>query len=83
MKGTCSYTKSYYLSNCFGCLFKSCGRNKVEGEYEEYATINSACSDREAIAKQLGIHIPTADEIRLKLKETAIASSDLALLTQE
>jgi thymidylate synthase ThyX len=83
LKGKCEYTKSYYLSNCFGCLFRPCGRNKVEGEWSDYATINTVCSDREKIANQLKIHIPTAEEIRKELESDDLSDADRRLFLEE
>ena len=65
----CGYTKSYYLSNCFGCLFKPCGRNKTDAGVSDYASINEVCSSREKIMEQLDIYIPTSEEIRQALNK--------------
>jgi len=81
-RGKCEYTKSYYLSNCFGCLFKPCGRNKVDGEWADYATFNAVCSNREKIMNELAINIPTAEEIRALLESEALAESDLKLFNE-
>jgi thymidylate synthase ThyX len=54
----CDYHKAYTLSEAFGCLFKSCGRWKVEND-DMYSQFNESCSDAETIAKQLGIDIPS------------------------
>lgn len=51
----CLYSKGDYLSNCFGCLFASCGRNKSE---TNYSTFNESCSDILEIEKQTGMKIP-------------------------
>lgn len=59
----CQYNKAYYLSNCFGCLFKSCGRNECSGN-EEYHTENKVCSNREKIMEQLNINIPISSQER-------------------
>jgi len=68
--GACCYHRAHAISEAFGCLFRSCGRNPVrsapgnpELDYE-YAEFNESCSDRETIAAQLGIRIPTAGEDR-------------------
>jgi hypothetical protein len=55
----CLYSKSYALSNAFGCLFAGCGRWPAG---TEYATFNESCSDILEIEKQLNIHIPRPDE---------------------
>jgi thymidylate synthase ThyX len=55
----CQYSKSYSLSNAFGCLFSSCGRNKSG---TEYSTFNESCSDIKEIEKQLKIKIPEPNE---------------------
>jgi hypothetical protein len=49
------------MSEAFGCLFKECGRNPCKAK-DNYATFNKACSDKDLIAKQLGIFIPNAYE---------------------
>lgn len=51
---SCQYSKSYELSNVFGCLFAGCGRWKSG---TEYATFNESCTDIEELEKQLKIHI--------------------------
>ena len=65
----CEYAKTYYLSNCFGCLFKPCGRNKVKEGVPDYASINTCCSNRTKIMEELDIYIPTAEEIRESLAD--------------
>jgi hypothetical protein len=64
--GACGYHKAHTLSEAFGCLFKSCGRNPVrsapgnpELDYD-YADFNESCSDAETISRQLGIRIAPA-----------------------
>lgn len=66
--GACGYHRAHTFSEAFGCLFKSCGRNPVRSapgnpdlDYE-MADFNESCSDRETIARQLGISIPIARE---------------------
>jgi thymidylate synthase ThyX len=66
----CGYHKAHTMSEAFGCLFKSCGRNPVKSapgkpdlDYE-VADFNESCSDRMTIARQLGIRIPDAHEER-------------------
>jgi len=83
LKNKCEYAKSYYLSNCFGRLFKPCGRNKVDDDVSDYASINTVCSDREKIMKQLGIYIPTSEEIRNELKSDELSSIDIKLLKEK
>lgn len=68
--GACGYHKAHTMSEAFGCLFKSCGRNRVRSapgapdlDYE-VADFNESCSDRATIAAQLGIRIPDAGEDR-------------------
>ena len=58
---SCGYHSEYEMSEAFGCLFKECGRNPCKAK-DEYATFNKSCSDKDLIAKQLGIHIPNANE---------------------
>ena len=60
-RGVCEYHQEYSMSEAFGCLFKECGRNKCLAT-DNYATFNKSCSDKEIIAKQLGIFIPNAKE---------------------
>lgn len=57
----CGYHSEYAMSEAFGCLFKECGRNPCKAK-DNYATFNKACSDKDLIAKQLGIFIPNAYE---------------------
>jgi len=57
--GKCLYSQSYSLSNVFGCLFASCGRNKSG---TDYATFNESCSSIKEIEKQLNIKIPRPKE---------------------
>jgi hypothetical protein len=66
----CGYHKAHTMSEAFGCLFKSCGRNPVKSapgkpdlDYE-VADFNESCSDRATISSQLGIKIPEAGEDR-------------------
>ena len=82
LRGKCEYNKSYYLSNCFGCLFKPCGRNKVDGEWSNYATFNAVCSNREKIMNELAINIPTSEEVKVLLESEALSSSDLKLFNE-
>ena len=79
---SCSYNKSYYLSNCFGCLFKPCGRNKSTGN-DDYASFNQSCSNRESIMEQLGIYIPTSEETREYLKEDILDPKDLVYFNEK
>ena len=60
-KRICEYHQNYALSEAFGCLFRSCGRNKDLNQ-DNYASFNYSCSNKDTIAKQLGITIPNADE---------------------
>jgi thymidylate synthase ThyX len=55
----CLYSKSYELSNSFGCLFAGCGRWPSG---TEYATFNESCSDKKEIEKQTGMKIPNCGE---------------------
>lgn len=55
----CLYSKSYELSNAFGCLFSGCGR---WDSGTKYSTFNESCSDVSEIEKQLKIHIPRPTE---------------------
>jgi thymidylate synthase ThyX len=57
----CGYHSEYAMSEAFGCLFKECGRNPCKAK-DNYATFNKSCSDKDLIAKQLGIFIPNAYE---------------------
>ena len=83
LRNKCEYTKSYYLSNCFGCLFKPCGRNITDSATADYASINMVCSDRHEIMNDLGIYIPTSDEIRKELQSDIIlALSDKKLFEE-
>lgn len=56
-RGVCEYHQSYTMSEMFGCLFSSCGRNP-DKESDGYATFNSSCTDSKKLAEQLGIKIP-------------------------
>lgn len=56
---TCTYAKSYSLSNAFGCLFASCGRWKSG---TEYATFNKSCTDKAILEKQLNIKINNPED---------------------
>jgi len=67
-RGECEYAKTYFLSNCFGCLFKPCGRNKTKEGVPDYASINTCCSNKEKIMEELNIYVPTAEEIRKDLE---------------
>lgn len=68
--GSCRYHRNSRMSEAFGCLFRSCWRNSVKDTLwnpkpdGEYAVFNESCSNRETIAEQLGIEIPTAKEER-------------------
>ena len=53
--GKCLYANKYKMSHLFGELFKPCGRHK--DEQEEESEFNHACSDKQAIADQLGMII--------------------------
>jgi len=55
----CDYSKSYKLSNAFGCLFASCGRHPAG---TEYATFNESCTDIHELEKQLNIKIKRPNE---------------------
>mgnify|MGYP001563592153 CR=1 FL=1 len=57
----CQYHKAYSLSEAFGCLFKSCGRNPDKSG-RDYSTFNYSCSDESLISAQLQIKIPSAVE---------------------
>jgi thymidylate synthase ThyX len=57
----CLYSKSYSISECFGCLFKACGRYP-SAETDEYHTWNTSCTTPEKLETQLGIHIPKPEE---------------------
>lgn len=66
----CGYHRAHTMSEAFGCLFRSCGRNRVKSapgapdlDYE-VADFNESCSDRASISRQLGIKIPEAWEDR-------------------
>lgn len=75
--GACNYHRAHTMSEAFGCLYRSCGRNPVksapgapavdfgvaDGSYADF-NFNEACSDRETIEKQCGIRIPAPDEAR-------------------
>jgi thymidylate synthase ThyX len=68
--GACGYHKAHTMSEAFGCLFRSCGRNRVRSapgapdlDYS-VADFNESCSDRATIAAQLGVRIPDAGEDR-------------------
>lgn len=52
---SCTYSKNYYLSNVFGCLFSGCGRWQSG---TEYSTFNESCTDKNELEKQLKIKIP-------------------------
>lgn len=55
----CQYSKSYELSNVFGCLFSGCGRWE---KGTQYATFNESCTDISELEKQLSIHINRPNE---------------------
>ncbi|MBZ4649275.1 FAD-dependent thymidylate synthase [Thermosipho sp. (in: thermotogales)] len=57
----CQYHESYSLSEMFGCLFKSCGRNSDNSPYV-YATFNRACTVKDVLEEQLGFKIPNSNE---------------------
>jgi len=67
--GKCGYHKSYHMSEMFGCLFKSCGRHKVE-EDDGYADFDFSCANRGKMMEQLNIHIPRPNEKIWKVPET-------------
>jgi len=81
VRDNCDYNKSYHLSNCFGCLFKPCGRNKSTGN-SDYASFNQSCSNRDKIMEQLGVYIPTSEETREYLKEDIISDKDMELFNE-
>ena len=58
--GKCLYHKPYSDSECFGCLFRSCGRNKKTGigPIYNYSTFDSLATNPSDIKKQLKIEIP-------------------------
>jgi len=60
-RGVCEYHQSYSLSEAFGCLFSSCGRN-VDKDSDGYSTFNSSCTNAKTLAEQLGIDIPGPKE---------------------
>lgn len=59
--GKCQYHNAYSLSEMFGCLFASCGRNKDESPYD-YAEFNETCSNYKDLEEQLNIHITKPNE---------------------
>ncbi len=60
-RGVCEYHQSYSLSEAFGCLFSSCGRN-IDKDSDGYSTFNSSCTNSKTLAEQLGIKIPGPKE---------------------
>ncbi len=56
----CFYQKSYYLSNAFGMLFSSCGRNPAPTP-ELKPEFNESGADLEEMEKELGFKIPQPD----------------------
>lgn len=78
-RGICEYHQSYSLSEAFGCLFKSCGRN-LDKDSDGYATFNNSCTDAETMAKQLGIKIPGPKEDLPPQRWEDLAESDRDLL---
>lgn len=65
----CLYQKNYYLSNAFGMLFRTCGRNPAEKPALE-AEFNEAAADKEELEKELGFKIPgPEDYFDLEFKE--------------
>lgn len=54
--GKCQYHTAYSLSEMFGCLFATCGRNKDTSDYK-YSEFNETCSNYRDLEEQLGIHI--------------------------
>lgn len=78
-RGACEYHQSYSMSEMFGCLFKSCGRNP-DKESDGYSTFNSSCTDAKELARQLGIKIPGPKEDLPPQSWEALAESDRDLL---
>lgn len=78
-RGVCEYHQSYSLSEAFGCLFRSCGRN-IDKDSDGYATFNSSCTDAKTLAKQLGIKIPGPKEELPPQRWEDLAESDRDLL---
>ena len=59
--GKCMYHKPYSLSEAFGCLFKGCGRNPEQGDYQYYQ-FNEIGADIGKLEDQLKFHIPRPEE---------------------
>ncbi len=77
--GKCCYHRAHGMSEAFGCLFESCGRNpdNLHPNNRGYATFNEACSHRRTIADQLGINIPEANEERPEKFELNLRDEEL------
>lgn len=78
--GKCCYHRAHIMSEAFGCLFESCGRNTNNFHPNNYgcsSVFNESCSHRKTIAEQLGIDIPEANEERPEKFE--LTSRDLEL----
>jgi len=58
---SCQYHKAYSLSELFGCLFKECGRNPCDADYE-YAEFNEICTDKAEIERQLNVKLYDPNE---------------------
>lgn len=80
---SCRYHRNSRISEAFGCLFRSCGRNPVKDTLwnskpnSEYAVFNESCSDRKVISEQLGIDIPEANEERPETFELTTRDREL------
>jgi thymidylate synthase ThyX len=66
----CVYADQYKLSELFGCLFKSCGRYKVDDSL--YATFNESSTSIEEMEELLHMKIPRPDDWG-KLVDVALA----------
>jgi thymidylate synthase ThyX len=84
--GVCTYHKAYTMSEAFGALFESCGRNpeKESGNYSyKYTHQNGSCSDYKTISEQLGINIAMAGEDLPQDFNVFESEKDMALFTAE
>lgn len=77
--GKCQYHQTNTLSELFGCLFKSCGRNQDENP-DGYALFNHSCANRVNLEEQLMIRIPMASEELPPKDYSELNSKDKAII---
>jgi thymidylate synthase ThyX len=86
--GKCTYHESYSMSEAFGALFSSCGRNPEkaidgEGKAYEYAHQNGSCSSYETISEQIKLPIAMAGEDMPHEFNVFLSPLDMALFEAE